>query len=279
MVTKEIAQRVLVSVFLLSVGCAGSRPSVEQHAPPSSSPTEPASHETSPPQTNVPKPALERSTMELSGTEVTVHLPPDRQAPMPGVVMLHSALGARPAILGYADDLAGRGYAVLALDLFNGQIPSNPEQAVKLRDEANKRAPEIGGLILEAYGRLATDERIRATRRYLVGWSYGAAWATTAASKLEHLSGTVAYYGQNFTSLPALYEQVDCPFLLVGALDDEQPSPATLREVERHLKDNGKIVDLLLVKGGHGFAEPTLPAYEKASADEAWSATLDFLER
>jgi carboxymethylenebutenolidase len=217
--------------------------------------------------------------MQLSGTEVSVHLPSSAKAPMPGVLMLHSALGARPAIFGYADDLAKEGYAVLALDLFAGQVPDTREEAMKLRDEANNRASEVENLIAEAYQKLSTDERIRATRRYLVGWSYGAAWATYAASKLKDLSGTVAYYGQNFTEQPSMYEQVNCPLLLIGGLDDDKPSPAKLREVEKGLKDHGKLVDLLLVKGGHGFAEPTLPAYDKASAAEAWAATLAFLER
>jgi carboxymethylenebutenolidase len=193
--------------------------------------------------------------------------------------MLHSALGARPAILGYADDLSGKGFAVLALDFFEGQVPDTREQAMKLRDDANERASEIESLIGKAFQKLSTDERIGATRRYLVGWSYGAAWATYAASKLENLSGTVAYYGQNFTELPTMYEQVDCPFLLIGGLADDKPSPAKLREVKKGLRDHGKSVDLLLVKGGHGFAEPTLPAYDEASAAEAWAATLAFLKR
>ena len=74
-----------------------------------------------------------------------------------------------------------------------------------------------------------------------------------------------------------MYEQIDCPVLLVGGLDDNKPSPALLQRVEKGLKAHGKTVDLLLVKGGHGFAEPTLPAYEKTSAAQAWSAALAFL--
>lgn len=222
---------------------------------------------------------VDRSTMVLAGTEVSVHLPQSARAPMPGVVLLHSALGARPAILGYADDLAEEGYAVLALDFFDGQVPHTQEQATKLRDEANERASELGSLVERAYQTLSTDERIRATRRYLVGWSFGAAWATYAASQLQNLSGTVAYYGQNFTEVPSMYEQVECPLLLIGGLEDERPSPDKLREVAQGLRDHGKSVDLLLVRGGHGFAEPTVPAYDKASADEAWAATLAFLKR
>ena len=273
----------LLSAFFLGIAC--SRPPIEPIAPAS-----PAASTTIAANENPPSPAsatetetrntsVVRSTMVLSGAEVSVHLPASASPPLPGVLMLPSALGARPAILGYADDLAEKGYAVLALDFFNGQVPDTHEQATKLRDEANQRAPEIASLIEASYQRLSTDERIGATRRYLVGWSYGAAWATYAASQLENLSGTVAYYGQNFTEVPSMYEQVNCPLLLIGGLEDAKPSPAKLQEVEQGLRGHGKSVNLLLVKGGHGFAEPTVPAYEKESADEAWSATLAFLER
>ena len=273
----------LLSALLLAFAC--SRPPAEPAAPSSpAASTERAAYGNAPPPassegTETRNTPVDRSTMELAGTEVIVCLPRSARAPMPGVVLLHSARGARPAILGYADDLAKKGFAVLALDFFDGRVPDTQQQANNLRDDANQRASEIGSLIEKAYQTLSTDERIRATRRYLVGWSYGAAWATSAASQLENLSGTVAYYGQNFTEVPSLYEQVECPLLLIGGLEDERPSPAKLREVEQGLKDHGKSVDLLLVKGGHGFAEPTVPSYEEASANEAWAATLAFLKR
>lgn len=189
---------------------------------------------------------------------------------MPGVVLLPSALGARPAIVGYADDVAEEGDTVLALDIIDGQVPDTQEQATKLRDEANERASELGSSVERAYQTLSTDERIRVTRRYFVGWSFGAAWAIYAASRLQNLSGTVAYYGQNFTEGQSMCEQVECPLLLIGGLEDDRPSPDQLREVAQGLREHGKSVELLLVRGRRGFAEPTVPAYDKAFADEAW---------
>ena len=51
---------------------------------------------------------------------------------LPAVVMIHEWWGLNDNIKEMADQLATEGYVVLAVDLFNGTVAANPEEAGQL---------------------------------------------------------------------------------------------------------------------------------------------------
>jgi dienelactone hydrolase len=193
------------------------------------------------------------------------------------VIILHSALGRTESVLDYAAALAERGFAVYALDFFAGKSATTPSEGRPLRDEANTRAPQLEALVTDAYERLATDNAIQAQERYLVGWSYGAAWATHMAGVLPRLSGVVAYYGEAFSNEETLAERISAPILFVGATRDDSPPPTTLKNVEANLRENGKVATLLLLDAGHGFAERRHPGFDERASVSAFAEVLRFL--
>jgi carboxymethylenebutenolidase len=187
-------------------------------------------------------------------------------------------MGCTPSVLGWCDQLAEHGFAAVALDFYDGSVPTSVEQAIALRDAAVRRAPAIRELIEGAYGALASDPRIRSERRFLLGWSFGAAWATVADGFLPNVTGVVAYYGERFSQSSDLYETARAPVLFIGASRDSDPAPASLNAIVQALNERATPARLVVVDAGHGFAERAHPGYDAAAAQVAWREALRFLE-
>jgi carboxymethylenebutenolidase len=255
-----IAARPL-ACLALAMACTG-------HEPSGPGPTEPA-RERGP---------VQRVVLTVDDTELALHLPRDVAPPLPAVLLFHSAMGPTDGVRAYADALADHGYAACVLDFYGGRVASDLRAARALRDEANARNPELTRLVLSAYSELASDPRVRARRRFLLGWSYGGAWAKFAAGALPDVSGVVAVYGEAFGDDEARYDLVPAPLLLVGATGDSEPSPERLRTVERELAERGKAVSLVMLDEKHGFMEPAHPNFSRPAADQAWTAIVRFLD-
>ena len=142
--------------------------------------------------------AAQQHRLNVDGTDLSLYLPANASPPLPAVLVFHSALGPTQAVHNYAAALAKDGFAACVLDLYEGQVADNASQATALRDNANARLPALTNLITRTYSSLRSDPRVFAPRRYLLGWSYGGAWATYAAGFLEDVAGVVAIYGHAF---------------------------------------------------------------------------------
>ena len=222
-------------------------------------------------------PTVERTTLHVDGTDLSLHLPSNTSAPLPAVLMFHSALGLTDAVRSYADALAERGFAVCVLDFYDGRVASSVEAARELRDEANARLPALTTLVERAYDELRIDPRVQADRRYLLGWSYGGAWATYAAGFLESVSGVVAISGEAFSGDETLLDRYAVPLLMVGAANDTEPTPERLDEIRDAIVERGGTASVLVVDAEHGFMEPSHPGYAEPSANQAWSAIVEAL--
>jgi dienelactone hydrolase len=222
---------------------------------------------------------VEHTTFRLQGEEVSVHLPPSPASqPLPGVLLFHSAMGRTPSVMHAADLLAAEGFAVYALDFYFGKTASTRQEALSLRDEANRHVGPENVLVKEAFKRLGADPRIRASCRFLVGWSYGGAWATHSAGELPEASGVVAFYGEGFSDSRGLYERVRAPMLLIGASRDTEPSPGTLEEIGKNLTARGVNASVVLLDAEHGFAERAHSGYQADAAEKALDLAVEFLK-
>ena len=222
---------------------------------------------------------VERSTIDIGEETLSLHLPQGAEAPLPTVLVLHSAMGRTDSVLAWCDRLAEHGFAAVAFDFFGGRIARSTAHAMELRDAANSRSTDLQAALEHAYEKLRTDPRLRARRRFLLGWSYGAAWATYATGFLPDVSGVVAYYGQSFTENPQLVATLDSPLLLIGGDRDSAPPPERLMTITAELAARGKPARLRLFPAGHGFAEATHPGYDEDVAEQAWTTTIAFLRK
>jgi len=221
---------------------------------------------------------VERTFLSVNGEPLSLHLPNGRRAPLPSVLVLHSALGRTPSVMDACDRLAILGFAAVAADFYRGEVPASLEDSFALRDAANLRGPELAEMVRQAYEAMQSDPRLVSNERFLLGWSYGAAWATVASTFLPDLRGVVAYYGEAFGDNPQLAAKLRAPVLFVGAQRDVDPSPEQLQSITAALRSKGKTVELVLIPAHHGFADRDHPNYEPDAAATAWSKVVRFLE-
>ncbi len=211
-------------------------------------------------------------------SRVYLSLPRDKKPPFPGIVALHTARGLNKNIRLFADRLAGEGFAVIAVDLYRGQVTESLEKAPSLRAEANKRVEENEGIVRAAFERLAQDPRILAEKRALLGWSYGGAWATYMASKLEQVDAVVAVYGQDLQDEKQV-RKIEAPLLLISGENDEVLPPRKVDGIEERFRRLGKALEVLRTNGAHGFADPSHPNYSLEDARDAYGSMGRFLKR
>lgn len=203
-------------------------------------------------------------------------LPADVTEPVPGVIMIHEWWGLNDNIRAMARRLAGEGYAVLAVDLYDGATAATAAEAQQL----------MSALVGE---RDLAIENLRQAHNYLdrfalapsvgtVGWCLGGAWSLEAAVAMgEEIEAAVMFYGQTIND-PARLASLEAPLLGLFAADDESIPVRNVQAFRSALAGLGKESEVLIYPDvGHAFANPSGNAYNHAAATEAWDKTLEFL--
>jgi carboxymethylenebutenolidase len=217
----------------------------------------------------------EFKTVEAGGTPLRLYMSGNMAPGTPGVVLLHAWWGLNDDVVAYAERLGAAGFAVVAPDMFGGQIASTIDEAEKLSGSSNEEA--IQGIVLATVDTLA--ERLGPTSKIVaLGFSFGAAWAIWTPTRSDRLAATVVYYGTWVEDAVLAGSRV--PVLGHFAEDDPYEDAATVEAFEKGLKDAGREATIYRYPGtGHWFAEPSKEAYRAQAADLAFERTVDFLGR
>jgi carboxymethylenebutenolidase len=217
---------------------------------------------------------LHGQTIDLDGTKAYLSLPAGN-GPFPGIVVIHEWWGLNDNIEHWADRLATAGYAAVAVDLYRGVVAKTSDDAMK-QVKAVEPAKAIG-VIKSAFDFLATDPRIKATKRAVIGWCFGGAYSLEAALALPQLDGAIIYYGQLETD-PEKLKAIKAKLLGIFGTQDKGIPPEQVAKFEAALKQAGVRAEIHSYDAPHAFANPSNPKYdEKASAD-AWTHVLAFLD-
>lgn len=195
--------------------------------------------------------------------------PTDR--PGPGVLLLPSWWGLTSAVRQRADRLADVGFLVLAPDLAFGADPSTEEEAERHLNEANPN--RIVQLVLSSAELLA--ERAGSDHLGVVGVGMGGSMALWLSVRRPDLvTATVSLYGSqsiDFAGAVSTYR-------LHLAEEDRFISDDDAAFLEATMRMEGLDVAVVRHPGTrHGFADPEGPTHDEASAEAAWSDTIDFL--
>jgi carboxymethylenebutenolidase len=214
--------------------------------------------------------------LEVAGARAYLSLPPGAKAPLPGVLVVHEAQGLNAHILHWADRLAAEGYAALAVDLFGGKLPATPEQAT----EAMRRLePEHAARLLHAaHVLLMTDERVRAPRTGIIGWSVGGNWVLRTAATEPELDAVVVYYGGPVLE-PEELAGLRAPLLGLYGTQDVSVPPTVVDQLEQALDAADVSHRVLRYEAEHAFAHPADPRYDAWAAAAAWQEVDAFLEK
>ncbi len=227
------------------------------------------------------KPKMEISAKDVQadvdGVRVSGFLvQPVREGKYPGIVMIHEWWGLNDQIKSMAAVLAGEGYVVFAVDLFDGKVAATiPEAQANIRDNPNEKTiPKMEAAVKY----LREQPNVDAAKIASLGWCYGGGQSFLLAAN-EDLQAAVIYYGQVSTD-KAVISKLNEPVIGFFGAEDSSIPVENVREFERALKEKGTSVEIHVYEGaGHAFANPTnTQAFRREQAIDAWTKTLEFLK-
>lgn len=217
---------------------------------------------------------LEGTAIDLAGTKAYLSMPAGT-GPFPGIIVIHEWWGLNDNIKHWADRLATAGYAALAVDLYGGVVGTTPDEAMAAMKAVDPK--QAMGVIKNAFDFLATDARIRATTRAVIGWCFGGGYSLQAAIAIPTLDGAIIYYGQPETD-PKQLAAIKARVLGIFGNQDKGIPPEKVNELEAALKQAGVRHEILRYDAPHAFANPSNAKYDEAAAADAWAHVLAFLE-
>ena len=198
--------------------------------------------------------------------------------PLPGVIVVHERWGLDDGVRAQADRLAAQGFVVLAVDLYGGATATDVSSASPLMVQVLENPQLAEDNIRQAYQFLIDTGPAPAIGA--MGWSFGGGWAlNTALLFPDELDATVIYYGQVSDDQERL-EPLNVPVLGLFGARDRGVTAETVDGFEAALEALGKDYDIRTFPDvGHGFADPDSATYNAVIAEEAWTLTIDFLNR
>ena len=169
----------------------------------------------------------------------------------------------------YAQEMPG--VNVLALDLYDGQVATTPEEAGKLMQGVKT---ERATAIIKGAEMYAGPKAEFAS----IGWCFGGGWSLQSALLGgKQTVGCVMYYGmpeKDVTKLKTLNSDV----LGLFAEQDKWINPEVVKQFEKDMATAGKKVTVKEYPADHAFANPSNPKYNKELAGDAHQKALAYLK-
>ncbi len=209
-----------------------------------------------------------------SGRSVRAALARPAAAKAPGLLLIHEWWGLNDEMRDVAARMADAGYLALSVDLFEGQVATEPTRARALMTgvDAAKSTETMVGWAGWMRKDAACNGKVGA-----LGFCMGGAWALNTALATP-LDAAVIFYGnckKSAAELSSLKGPVQGHF---GRLD--QGITVEMAEGFRDaLKAAGKSGEIHIYEANHAFARVGGPNFHQASADLAWKRTLEFLKK
>ena len=267
-----------IVTLILSLGLSSSEPKtavIAAHRHDFPSPTEIAQIE---PKVPVITESVEYVTIDGQAINGYYAYPEDATEPLPGVLAIHEWWGLNENIEAMSRRLAGEGYQVLAVDLYNGQVAQTPEVASQLVEEVANNPYGAEANITKAYNYLAEEKQAPAVGS--IGWCFGGSWSLeTALLFPQELDAAVIYYGGEIGKATAEeLATLEMPILGIFGAEDTSIPVSVVEDFESTLKELDKEVQIQIYENaGHAFANPSGQNYVAEAAEEAWEVTTEFL--
>jgi carboxymethylenebutenolidase len=187
------------------------------------------------------------------------YVPPGKGGPYPAVIVLHGDFGLTSWVQKQCSQLAKKGYHVLALDLYRGELPKTLEEAHIL--ERGLEEDRVHKQIKLAVTRLSKMTEVRKDTIAVLGWDMGGGYALDAVLLDERVKAVVNCYGR-LTTDPKKLGGLRAPLLCLMAGKDEGISKDTIKAFKSALKKAGKDKDVTIhvyPNAKNGFMDPDSP--------------------
>ncbi len=132
-------------------------------------------------------------SLQISGgRQVSAALAVPESTPAPAVVLIHEWWGLNDRIKTVAAEFASEGYLALAVDLYDGDVTTSPDDArtYMQRVDAATATETLSGWTAWLRAHESGSGKVGT-----VGWSFGGGWSLNA-SIATPVNATVVYYGR-----------------------------------------------------------------------------------
>src|ERR671914_1369396 len=155
---------------------------------------------------------------------------------LPAVIMIHENRGLNDNIKDTADILAKQGYVVLAVDLFQGQVTADPNQARELSSSVRNNPGIAIENMKSAIAYLSSLQNVNASRIASIGWCFGGGQSLQLALNSEEhpLAATAIYYGNLVNDTQAL-SKIKWPVLGIFGDQDQSIPVDSVKQFEQAL--------------------------------------------
>jgi carboxymethylenebutenolidase len=169
----------------------------------------------------------------------------------------------------YAQEMPG--VNVIALDLYDGQVATTPEEAGKYMQGVKT---ERAAAIIKGAQMYAGPKAQFAS----VGWCFGGGWSLQSALLGgKQTVGCVMYYGMPEKDVAKL-KTLNSDVLGLFADQDKWINPQVVGQFEKDMATAGKKVTVKEYPADHAFANPSNPKYNKELAADAHQRALTYLK-
>lgn len=204
--------------------------------------------------------------------------PQDMLDSLPAIILIHEWWGLDDRARELAERIAGQGFVVLAIDLFDGQTAVTPDDARLLMLKVVEEPKFAVENIRQAYDWvLATTGAIEVG---VVGYGFGGGWSLNAAIELpDKLDAAVMFYGQ-VSDNEEMLSRITAPLLAIFGADDNVIPAESIVRFETALQNTGteyEIESYPEAKGG--FSSAGNHNYNNKLALQSWDRMLEFLHR
>ncbi len=200
---------------------------------------------------------------------------------LPAVIMIHENRGLNDNIKATANLLSKQGYVVLAVDLFQGEVTTDPNRARQLASSVRNNSDIAIANMQSAVSYLSSLENVNASRIASLGWCFGGGQSLQLALNSEDrpLAATIIYYGNLVNDTQAL-SKIKWPVLGIFGDQDQSIPVNSVKQFEQALNKIGVTNEIYIYPGvGHAFANPSNANYAPKETADAWQKTLAFLDR
>ncbi|MDP2672142.1 MAG: dienelactone hydrolase family protein, partial [Candidatus Daviesbacteria bacterium] len=162
-----------------------------------------------------------------------LYVRPEAEGSYPGVVMIHENRGLRPEIRATAQQLAGQGYQVLAVNLLGGVVETQDEAkilAANFNQETAVANMRAAATYLRNHGAIKIAS---------LGWCFGGKQSIELAISSEKLDATVVYYGGGMATTTDRLQPIKWPVLGIFGDKDQAIPVETVRVFEASLNTLG----------------------------------------
>lgn len=193
----------------------------------------------------------------------------------PAIVVVHEWWGLNEWVKDQARRLAKQGYVVLAVDLYDGKVTTNPATARQLMTGLNRRKAVDNVVAAAKY--LTAQRNVIAKRIGAVGWCMGGGYAALLAVHDQNLRAVAINYGELPESRAEL-GKIHAAVLGIFGGADPVVTPAEAGAFEKTMRSLGKSIEVKTYPGaGHTFENPNNKSeYRAADANDAQERMTEF---